>query len=106
MTSSFSLRLFFATLLVIAAPLMSWTVVAPTPRLLVNQQIVPSTTEEDILFYVNDYRNKKGLPSLEMNADYNEIQKQLNKDKNYVVLFHKVKIAVIRRHDRNSAAIS
>ena len=27
--------------------------------------------------------------SLEMNADYNQIPKQLNKDKNYVALFHK-----------------
>jgi uncharacterized protein YkwD len=32
------------------------------------QSISPSTTETDILFYVNEYRASKGLQALEMNA--------------------------------------
>jgi len=69
MILSLSSRLFIIACLISLTTLSSWSAKPVFFNKKSGVTISESTTENDILFYVNDYRNKKGLPALEMNAD-------------------------------------
>ncbi len=69
MTSTFSFRLIITACLISITTLISWTSKQPFHNKSFPQNVAQSGIENDILFYVNDYRNGKGLPALEMNAD-------------------------------------
>ena len=69
MSSSSLGRLLFIICSILTLPLLSWSLKHPARH----QQAIYDTSvarmEDDILSYVNNYRSKKGLPALQMNAD-------------------------------------
>lgn len=54
---------------IIAVPLPGWSALNRVPLSTTFTNDTLSRTEDDILKIVNNYRNKKGLPALQMNAD-------------------------------------
>ncbi len=69
MTSSFSFRFFIVACLISITTLLSWSPKQSSLHKSLRSYRSQSNTEKDILFYVNDYRSRKGLPALEMSAD-------------------------------------
>lgn len=69
MTSLFSPRFFVVTCLILITTLLSWSPKQSSFHKIFKVNRSKSITENNILFYVNDYRSKKGLPALQMNVD-------------------------------------
>jgi uncharacterized protein YkwD len=69
MTSYFSFRFFIVACLISITTLLSWSPKQSSLHKSLRSYRSQSNTEKDILFYVNDYRSRKGLPALEMNVD-------------------------------------
>lgn len=68
MRSSFLVMFLVITCCLGASPLISMAAVIPSPGKSVAKISNLAKMEEEILFYINDYRVKKGLAVLQMNA--------------------------------------
>jgi uncharacterized protein YkwD len=80
MTSSFLSRLLLIAFLAGGTFLLGFTMAHPSPHKISQQPISTSGTENEVLFYVNDYRSKKGLPPLTMNADISSAAEKHSRD--------------------------
>ncbi len=69
MTSSFSSRVFVVTCLISITTLLSWSPKQSSFHTTFKVNRPKLYAENNILFYVNDYRSRKGLPALQMNGD-------------------------------------